>query len=457
MKLTKMSLVAALLIGSSAFALENVKVSGNANLYYQTSDATSGYTAQKNTHTGTNDSGSLFDKDSSAADVAINLNLTADVFSNDLVSISAGAGYTVLTTLGLENNLVSNVWGGSHTATTGTGANYAKPGGGAKVENASWMKEAWIAATSGKTTAKLGRMALDTPLAFTETWTAEENTFEGAVLINQDIPDTILVGAYIGNGNGTEQFGYKDADGNVVAPAANAQSNVQDLGLATAPVVNGNGKFTTYGTNGAYAAGVINNSYAPLTAQAWYYDVVQVATAYWLQADLDASSLGVKGLTLGAQYSGVTKAGSGTKEDNVYAVKLGYGMKDMFAASVAYSQTNDNGSIGYAGFNTATSTGSAQSKLYTEAWWNYGYVTRTDTTAYNVTVTSPVNGMFDLGLYYTYADQAKAKGPNDLKEFTLTAGKSFGPLDLTAAYINADYGKVKDSSNTVQVYATLNF
>ncbi|WP_297485057.1 hypothetical protein [Sulfurimonas sp.] len=440
MKFTKMSLVAALLIGSSAFALENVKVSGDANLYYNTTDGASGYDAVKGRTSGT-----LFSKDSSAADVAVNLNVSADLVKNDLVSISAGAGYTVLTTLGLENNLVSNVWGGSHTATAPTGANYGKALGGAKVENASWMKEAWVATTAGKTTAKLGRMALDTPLAFTETWTAEENTFEGAVLINQDIPDTTLVGAYIGNGNGTETFGQ------------NAQSAVQKTyNLAVAPVVNANGKFTTYGANGAYAAGVINNSWKPLTAQAWYYDVTQVATAYWLQADLDASSLGVDGLTFGAQYSGVTAAASGSKEDNVYAVKLGYGMKDLFAASVAYSQTNDNGSIGYAGFNTATSTGTAQSKLYTEAWWNYGYVTRTDTQAYNVTVTSPVNGLVDLGAYYTNADHNAANDAGDLQEITLTASKSFGPLDTTLAYINSTVGN-GDNTNSVQVYAKLNF
>ncbi len=440
MKLTKMSLVAALLMGSSAFALDNIKVSGDANLYYQTTDGASGYDAVK----GRTD-GDLFSKDSSAADASLNLNITADVLANDLVSVSAGAGYTVLTTLGLENNFVSNVWGGSHTANAGTGAQYGSALGGAKVENASWMNEAWIAATTGKTTAKLGRMALDTPLAFTETWSAEQNTFEAAVLINQDIPDTTLVGAYVGNGNGTENFGQ------------NAHSNVQALGLASAPVVNGNGDFTTYGTNGAYAVGVINNSYAPLTAQAWYYDVVSLATAYWLQADLDASSLGVEGLTLGAQYCGMDAAGSNTKTSNVYAVKAGYGMKDMFEASVAYSATNDDGTLGHAGFNTATNAATAKSKLYTEAWWNYGYVTQRDTQAYNVTVTSAVNGMFDLGVYYTYADQAKATGPRDVTEFTVTAGKSFGPLDLTAAFINADYGKVADATNTVQVYATVNF
>jgi hypothetical protein len=425
MKFTKMSLVAALLIGSSAFALDNVKVSGDADLYYSTTDA------------GSN---TMFDKDASAADTAVNLNLTADLFANDLVSVSAGAGYSVLSTLGLEQNLVSSVWGGSHAITGNTSSR------GAYVNTASWMNEAWLAATTGKTTAKVGRMALDTPLAFTETWSAEENTFEAAVLVNQDIPNTTLVGAYVGNGNGTENLAGRPAQGPV----------------ATAAVVNQDGAFDTYGKSGAYAAGIINNSYAPLTAQAWYYDVVQVATAYWLQADLDASSLGVKGLTLGVQYCGMDSAASGSKTDSVYALRVGYEMKDMFAASVAYSQTNDDGTIGYAGFNTATAAGTAQSKLYTEAWWNYGHVTLSDTTAYNVTVTSPVEGLFDLGLYYTYADQGKAKdaamaGAGDVTEFTATAGKSFGPLDLTAAYIYSDFGKAGGSNNTVQVYASVNF
>jgi len=143
-------------------------------------------------------------------------------------------------------------------------------------------------------------------------------------------------------------------------------------------------------------------------------------------------------------------------EDNVYAVKLGYEMKDMFAASVAFSQTNNDGSLGRAGFNTATATGTAQSKLYTEAWWNYGFVTQTDTAAYNVTVTSPVNGLFDLGLYYTSADQSVAKGDNDLNEFAMTAGKDFGPLNLTLAYINSTIAS-GDNTNTVQAYAKLKF
>jgi hypothetical protein len=426
MKFTKMSLVAALLIGSSAFAIENTKVTGDANVYYQTSDA------------GNQD---LLAAAGSAADIGLNLNVTTDLFKNDMVAISAGAGYTVLSTLGLENNLVGNVWGGAHTATAGTGASFGSALGGVKVENANWVNEAWVAATAGKSTVKVGRMELDTPLAFTEKWTIEKNTFEAAVLINQDIPDTTLVAAFVGNGNGTENFGQ------------NLQSNTQSLNHTVGAVVNGNGDFATYGTNGAFAIAAINNSWKPLTVQAWYYDVTRVATASWLQGDLDLSSVGVDGLTLGAQYSDIAIDSNiaANITSDVYAVMLGYAMKDMFSAKLAYSEVGTDHS---AGFNTATSAGTAQTKLYTEAWWNYGQVTQAGAKSTNLTIESAVNGMVDVGLYMLSVEKV-----NDIlfREATLTAGKSFGPLDATVAYIWANDSTYNEPTNTVQAYLTVNF
>ncbi len=460
MKFTKMSLVAALLIGSSAFALDNVKMSGDAKLFYSTNDAAHGADAGYRgiVNGNTKNDGSLFSKDNSAADAALNLNVTADLAKNSLVSVSAGAGYTVLSTLGLENNFVSNVWGSSHTATTDTAANYANVGtyNGAKVENANWMTEAWIAVTAGKTTLKLGRMELDTPLAFTETWSVEKNTFEAAVVINQDIPDTTLVGAWVGNGNGNENL--VDAN-STVNTGAFLQSNVQQLNLATGAVVNGGGKFGTYGKDGAYAIGAINNSFKPVTAQAWYYNVLNVAKAYWLQADLN-----MEGILAGAQYCDMKADVAGAKSDNVYALMLGYEMKDVATVKASYSKVNKDGSIGGAGFNTATSTGA--SKLYTEAWWNYGYVTRQDATSYALSAEANAAGV-DLLAQYTHVKDKNTAPTADVKmdEFTLTAGKSFGPLDTTLAYVytkaddkNIKNGATKGSAfNTIQAYLTLNF
>jgi hypothetical protein len=426
-----MSLVAALLIGSSAFAIENTKVSGDANVFYHTTDA---------------NNGDLLDAATSAADIGLNLNATTDLVKNDTVAISAGAGLTVLTTLGLENNLVGNVWGSAHTATSQTGAEFHNeaPINGAKVDNVWWVNEAWVAATAGKTTAKVGRMALDTPLVFTETWSIEKNTFEAAVLINQDIPDTTLVGAYIGNGNGTPD-------------QAVAISGVGRAGLAVGGVVNTNGEFTTFGGNGAYAIGAINNSFKPLTLQAWYYDVTRAAEAYWLQADLACEK--IPGLMAGAQYSAIDSANAAVKDGDIYAVMLGFEMKDTFTAKVAYSQTNaDTG----AGANVATASG--QSKVYTEAFWggNFGKVTQADTQAYKVSVTSPANGIADLTASYTNADQnSNTNNGNDMSELALAASKTFGPLDATVAYIYSDVednnAATENTSNAVQVYLTVNF
>ena len=451
MKIVKMSLVAAVLVGASAFAIDNVKVSGDAQVFYSTSDAKGQVSNALNGHALT-DSGTLFSKDSSAADTGLNLNISADLAKNSLVTVSAGAGYTVLSTLGLENNMVSNVWGGAHTASNVTTNN---TGYGSKVDNASWMNEAWVALSLNelsKSTVKVGRMELDTPLAFTEKWSIEKNTFEAAVLINQDIPNTTLVGAYVGNGNGTANYGANTVTSQVGT-------------LAVGPVVNTNGAFTTYGVNGAYAVGAINNSWKPLTAQAWYYDVSKVAQAYWLQADLDTASLGLAGVTAGAQYSSVSVDSSEnaalTDAQDVYALMLGYGMKNIFSAKVAYSEVNDVAhGLGYAGMNTATAIGTAQSKLYTEAWWNYGQVTQNGAKSWNVTVTSPVAGLFDAGLYITSVDQ-KAATAQDMTEVAVTAGKKFGPLDTTLAYVNTSFTntntKPLQSSNMVQAYLTLNF
>jgi len=407
MKFTKMSLVAALLIGSSAFAIENTKVSGDAKVYYSTNDA------------GTNSD--LFKKDTSAAQAAFGLGITTDL----VTGVSAGMHMTALSTLGLEGQLVNNVW----EATNG-------------VSDSWWVDEAWLAATLGKTTVKVGRMELDTPLVFSEQWSIAANTFEAAVIINQDVPDTTLVGAYVGGSNGTHNTGAGAVAGGGIA------------GVIAGFNANGTTNFSQF-HRGAYAAAAINNSWKPLTVQAWYFQASHVLKgAAWLQADL-----AMEGITAGVQYTtmDLSSLNPALQDNTAIAGKLGYTMKDMFTASVAYSQVDDAAGAG-AGFNLSGG-GAAQSKLYTEAWWNYSYVTKPDTQAINVTVESPVNGMFDLGVYYTDVNQGAKGGNRDLTELTLTASKSVGPLDATLAYINTDATdqNAGSSFNTVQAYLTLNF
>jgi len=403
MRLTKLSLVAALLMGSSAFAIENIKVSGDAKLFYTTDNAT-------HTDSNANVSDTLFDKGTSAGEAAVDISLSADLTTG----VSAGATLSAITTLGLYNNLVSSTWTG------GTEDNFL-------------FSEAWLAGTAGKTTGKIGRMLLDTPLVFSETWSVVPNTFEAAVVINQDIPNTTLVGAYVGQSNHNQILGG---------------------GLAE-----NKSSFESF-YKGAYAIGAVNNSWKPLTAQAWYFDATQTVKAYWLQADLDLS-----GLNAGLQYTAQEAQATGNKTQAAFAAKLGYTMKDTFSVSGAFSQVDsEKNGMGNVGANYA----GAQSKLYTEAWWAYGIISKPDTTAINITATGSVSDI-DLGLYYTSAVQKDGfnAGADDaaFTEATFEVAKSFGPLDAGVYYIFTQYDNTNqksatekgDAYDTVQVYLTYNY
>ncbi len=405
MKLVKMSLVAALLVGSSAFALDNMKYTGDAKLYYGTDDS------------GTSD---LFNQNGAYGHAALDLGVTADLAGGAV----AGVSTTALSTLGLENNIVSGVWASGSASTQW------------------WVSEAYIAKTFGKTTAKIGRQQLDTPFAFTESWNAAYNTFDAIVLLNQDIPDTTIVAANVGKHNGNSGF---------------AVVNPTDTG---AGVVD---SFGTFAIDGAYALGVVNNSFKPLTAQAWYYNVSKAADAMWVQADLTLES--VKGLSAGVQYASIANKGvlDGMDDSSAFAAKVGY-EAEKFSVSAAFSQTDDKGTLQIANvatmdLNLASPTaggGGAASKLYTEAWWNFGYVGAADTTAMNLTATADLD-VVGVGAYITStsADAANV----DMLETTLEVTKSFDALDTGLYYIYADADDMNsgDAFNTVQVYLTYNF
>lgn len=430
MKLTKLSLVAAMLIGSSAFAIENTKVSGNVKLFYGTmdSDNTAGLTNAASQPS--NAKTSFFDADGAYGNAAVTLELTTDLTKG----VSAGAKTTYITTLGIENNLVSNTWSNAHGVTANPAANFS---GGYQLDDSMYVGELWLAGTAFDTTAKIGRQSLDTPLAFTETWGIDENTFEAAVLINQSIPDTTIVGAWIGKSNGS----MDDVTTSLTINALNA---------GQAGYLSKGGKFNTFGTDGVYAAGAINNSFEPLTVQAWYYSLQRLADAYWLQADLN-----IEGILAGAQYTQIDVDGAADK-DEAYALMLGYAAKDIATFKAAYSAVDKKGAIGVG--NVATST--RESKLYTEMLWAKGVVSVTGAKTYSLSADADVMGVGLLAAYYD--TEVKTAGSKEtVREIALKASKSFGPLDTSLAFIFDNYkdknNNIKEDTNHLQVYLTYNF
>ena len=395
MKFAKLSIAALMALGVSAFATD-VKVDGDVKLYYGTNDADA---FQK---------GDLFGQDNSYANAAVRVGMTAEDMP---AGLTGRISMTWLDTFGLENSIVSGIWAGD------------------TVGSQIWFDEAYLKGTVfDKTTIIAGRQYLDTPMVFSEKWNIVSNSYDAAVVVDQHIEKTALVAAWVWSSNVNGGATVATGDGSF------------------------NDGFSSFVDNGAYAFGAVTSLIPMTTAQAWYYNVDSVAQAYWLQADV-APEIGENmKLTIGGQFAGTMVADSVVPVNNddatVWAVKLG-GEFAGLKASASYSSV-DEGVLGFA------NVGGAQSKLYTEAWWNYGYVSAPDTDSFNITAEYSWADVADFGAYYTATDSDTNP---ELTEFTLTADKNWGAFDTMLAYVytDADDQNGGDSYNTLQVYLTYNF
>jgi len=380
MKLTTMSLVAALLVGVGVQAVEIGEFSGDARLYYSTADM------------GSID---LFHKDGAMGNAAISADLGLK-FSD---SVMGNFGVTYLTTMGLEDSLVSSVWAGG-------------------LKDQFWLDEANLAfSVVDKTSMVVGRQYLDTPLVFSETWNIVSNAFDAAVLIDQHLPKTTLIGAWIGR----------------------SWDNAEPLDAKFG------GEFSTFGKSGAYTVGAVTTLIPTVELELWYYGISSIATAFWAQAETEIS-----GVALGAQFTSLSP--NSGDDTTAFAAKIGYGVEDSFDVAVAFSQVSEDGVLNVQ--NSAGLAGFGQSPLYTEAWWNFGYVGAPDTTSYSI-LAETAWSRYDLGLYFTSANN----DAGDMMDMTLTAGSSIGAFDYAVAYImtDADNQNDGDAYNTLQAYLTYNF
>ena len=167
-----------------------------------------------------------------------------------------------------------------------------------------------------------------------------------------------------------------------------------------------------------------------------------MAGVQYMNTDLD------KGAELGdVTDTNVNTIAGDTEDTTAWSAMLGYEIKDVATFKIAYSDVDEDGTLGVA--NTATgsiATVGGQSRLYTEMWWNYGYASAVGAQSFSITAEGNVADI-DLLLGYYNADiDAGSATVNllrgfsdvDLTEVTLVASKSFGPLDTSFAIIHAD-------------------
>jgi hypothetical protein len=67
-----------------------------------------------------------------------------------------------------------------------------------------WISEAYLTYGTGNTSIKAGRQTLPqalSPFAYSENWNVFANTFDSVLVVNTDISNTTLVGAWVAGGN----------------------------------------------------------------------------------------------------------------------------------------------------------------------------------------------------------------------------------------------------------------
>jgi len=185
------------------------------------------------------------------------------------------------------------------------------------------LSEAYLSYTLGKTTALVGRMYLDTPLVASSGSRMTKQSFEGAAVINTDLPNTTLIAGYV------QKFQDRtDGDGNI-------------------------GKFkrtfgggSNYGDgveldDGAYTLAAINKSIKGLTLTAAYANAIDVIQIAYAEADYKGTA-GKFAYGLAAQYyyNNVDSDIATDDNNNLWGVKASLGY-DAFGAYVAYSKVND--------------------------------------------------------------------------------------------------------------------
>ncbi|MEA3419952.1 MAG: hypothetical protein U9Q90_11210 [Campylobacterota bacterium] len=313
--------------------------SGQAVVYYQTLDSF-----------GTGD---LFNQGPTGGKSLGNGGLQLNAVGKFDYGLSAGASLVGLGTIGLDQDVVSQVMQSADGYLNG-GA----------------VTQLWGAWGNESTTFKAGRQELPkslSPFAWSEGWNVFKNTYGAALLVNTSISNTTLVGAWV-----------NDANQNGIG-AANAAGAPGWLGIALlhGGISNLNDFNRVNGDDGIFMATVQNKSIDGLTLTgSWYYGanfgenmlgVAGGSDVNILWGDATYADPDMYGLVAGIQ-GGTIMQDDLPADTTAFGAKIG-GSWDVFAFGAAFSSVDD-GTTGV--FNV----GGVKTPLYTQMILNQAFIAR---------------------------------------------------------------------------------
>ena len=384
-KYLRLTLIITLFI-STLNAIELSSFSGDARFYYGTSDDyTNSLLKQKGA------SGQFL--------------LAFDVDLNVSDGVKINLGTSLLTTLGLEESIVTYPFAGGTT------------------KDQFWLDEVNFELGFLKNIETIiGRQYVSSPLLYSIDWNIVSNAMDGVYISDEHLKETKLMGFWIGREWSNDY-----------------NTTTDSLSFA--------GNFRTFGTKGAYGVGAQTKLIPTVIAELWYYDVIKNSTAVWLQAESEFNDFNI-----GAQFASRTPAQG--ESISGYAVRAKYSA-NYYSIDASFSQMSKKGSVSIVNLGGVYGNGS-KSPLYTEAWWNWGYVGSADTMSYALKNELILNDIY-LGAYWTQTSNTTFN--INSTDITFSVNTNIGALNVMAVYIyikRDDYNNA-ESYNTLQGYLTYNF
>ena len=350
-------------VETPAPAVSGWEFSGQAALYYQTKD-----------NWGRD---SLFDQEAStmnantsAADAGIQLRaVNADLYNG----IGAGAEVSGLATFDLEKSVVSDVMQAVSDDLDG-----------------GWISQMYLTYGFDNTSFKLGRQELPkalSPFAYSEEWNVFKNTYDAALVVNSDITNTTLVGAWVRSAN-QNGYGLTGSTNYGSSQPMSFHNGVSDM--SSFEEINGD--------HGVFMLTAQNKSIENLTLTgSWYY-----SNEFLTNDDLNIL-WGDAQYNFMENYNVALQGGTvmhDTFDDDTTAFGAMVGGKfGMFNASLAFSTVNDGG---FGVFNV----GGVKTPLYTQMLLNENAI-RLDSDSFVAKADADALGG-NICLAYGYSDLGNA-------------------------------------------------
>ncbi len=384
---------------------------GQGVVYYQTADELGAGV----------DARSLTDQESSSANAGVSLKAE----NKDIIGgLGAGVKLVGVGTLGLEEDVVSNVMQLSSAGDLNGGA----------------ITELYLTYGIGNTLVKVGRQTLPkalSPLAFSESWNVFENTFEAALIVNSDIPNTTLVGAWV--------------------RSANSHRDLGDFNEGGAGVLGDDGAFML---TAAYADAF------NVTGSAYYLPDVAFSGedlyALWVDAGFNVSDFNI-----GVQGGYITSDAFGSGYEDTYAAGAKFGGTfGPVNAGAALTWVNDGG-LGVFNVGNMLTFGEVNGVFGENALYTTSMLGSNVLFNFRDATTLSLNGSMALpvGTLIAFADYSdigsySPLGEGNFYEGALAYNVVLGDLDLTAGVVHQSINPdgADDRTNTlIRAVARYNF